>query len=435
MAARALQLALLLLVVGNLGRVPVLESAGKQAPLLLNDFVVVFVLVVATVEALRRRAIRIDWPGGVAALFATVGALSAVLALPRFGISAFELGFSLAYLARWLAYFGLYLAALNLLSRRDVPGILAAFDTGVLLFAAFGIVQVALLPGFAQLVYPESVQYADWDPQGHRLVSTFLDPNYAGALLVVALLVSAGRIAAGVRVPAWRVAILLAALLLTLSRSSFLALAVGLLGVLVVRGVSLRALKVAALLALLATPAIPRLLTFAATFNKLSVDESALARLVAWGRALRVFADNPIIGVGFNTYGYVGRFYGFDSSSASGFALDGGLLFIAVMTGIVGVALYVALLALVVLRCRRVWRDGAATSDERGVAVGVAAATAAMVVHSLFVNSLLLPLLMEPLWILWAIPFVCRGSRVKGRESADLRREPRAAVAAFPAAA
>ena len=432
MTARALQLALLLLAVGNLGRIPVLESAGKQAPLLINDFVVIAVLGVAAVEAMRRRALRLDWPGGLAALFAAVGAISAVLALPRFGLSGFELAFSLAYLARWLAYFGLYVVALNLLTRRDVPGILAAFDTGVLLFALFGIIQAAFLPGFAQLVYPESVAYADWDPQGHRLVSTFLDPNYAGALLVIALLVAAGRIAAGERVPAWRVAVMLTALLLTLSRSSFLALAVGLLVVLLVRGLSTRALKIAALLALLVSPAIPRLLTFADAFNKLSVDASALARLVAWGRALRVFADNALLGVGFNTYGYVGRFYGFDTSNASAFALDGGVLFIAVMTGMVGAALYVGLLALVVLRCRRVWRDAGAGAQERGVAVGVAAVTVAMVVHSLFVNSLLLPFLMEPLWILWAVPFV-----VRKRERATVYRVPSTVVrvVSFPAPA
>jgi O-antigen ligase len=408
MAARALQFALLLLVVGNLGRIPVLESGGKQAPLLINDFAVFAVLIVASVEAMQARVLRVDWIGGVALLFAVVGAVSAVLAVPKFSLSGFELVFSLAYLARWLVYFSLYVVAINLVTRADIPRLLAAFDTSALLFAAFGCFQAAFLPGFAQLVYPDSVQYADWDPQGHRLVSTFLDPNYAGALLVIALLVTAGRIASGERISAWKPSLLLAALLLTLSRSSFLALAVGALVVLFARGVSARLMKIAAFVALLTIPFIPSLLRFAAGFNKLGVDASALQRLVAWARALRVVADNAIIGVGFNTYGYVGRFYGFDATGTSAFALDGGLLFIAVMTGVVGVLLYVGMLALIVWRCRSVWVDATMTSSERGTAVGIAAATVAMVVHSLFVNSLLLPFLMEPLWILWAVPFILR---------------------------
>lgn len=436
MTARALQLALLLLVVGNLGRIPVADSAGKQAPFLVNDFAVLAILVIASVEAMRRRAFKLDWPGGLGVLFAIVGAVAAVLAVPKFGLSGFELAFSLAYLFRWVAYFGLYIAAINLLTRKDVRGLISAFDAAVLLFAIFGIVQAAFLPGFAQLVYPESVLYADWDPQGHRLVSTFLDPNYAGALLTIGLLLYAGRLSSGERVPVWRVGVLLTALLLTLSRSSYAALGVGLLVVLLIRGFSPRMLKVTAVLAVLASPAIPRLITFAAAFNKLSVDASALQRFVAWSRALRVFADSPIVGVGFNTYGYVGRYYGFDATGTSAFALDGGLLFIAVMTGVLGLALYVAMLAFVMFRARRVWRDSSASAQERGVAVGVAAITAAMLVHSLFVNSLLLPFLMEPLWLLWAVPFVIsRSAATRSNARAAERDVPRAAVVSFPRAA
>ena len=434
--ARALQLALLLLVAGNLGRIPVADSAGKQAPFLINDFVVLAVLVIAGVEAMRRRAFKLDWPAGLGLLFALVGAMAAVLAVPRFGLSPFELAFSLAYLFRWVAYFALYVAAINLLTRGDVRGLVSAFDAALLTFAIVGIVQAAFLPGFAQLVYPDSVLYADWDPQGHRLVSTFLDPNYAGALLTIGLLLYAGRLSSGERVPVWRVAVLLTALLLTLSRSSFAALAVGLLVVLLIRGVSTRTLKVVGVLALLATPAVPRLITFAAAFNKLSVDASALQRFVAWSRALRVFADSPIVGVGFNTYGYVGRYYGFDATGTSAFALDGGLLFIAVMTGIAGLALYVAMLAFVMVRARRVWRDSSASAQERGVAVGVAAITVAMIVHSLFVNSLLLPFLMEPLWLLWAIPFVVSQRRSdEARNAGSGSIAPRIAVVSFPRAA
>ncbi len=394
------------------------------------------ILVIASAEAMRRRAFKLDWPGGLAVLFAIVGFASAVVAVPRFGLSGFELVFSLAYLFRWLAYFGLYIAAVNLLTREDVPGLLSAFDLSVLLFAVFGIFQAAFLPGFAQLVYPESVVYADWDPQGHRLVSTFLDPNYAGALLAIGLLLNAGRISAGERVPLWRTAILLTALVLTLSRSSILAFVIGLAVVFLIRGVSARILKAMAVLAMLAAPLVPRLLTYAAGYNKLIVDESALLRFIEWSRALRVIGENPIFGVGFNTYGYVGRFYGFDAKGTSAFALDGGLLFITVMTGIVGVTLFIAMLGMVIVRARTVWRASTATAQERGVAVGVAAITVAMVVHSLFVNSLLLPFLMEPLWLLWAIPFIV-SRRARRDQDRRPQREltPRAVVVSFPRAA
>ena len=67
-----------------------------------------------------------------------------------------------------------------------------------------------------------------WDPQGRRLVSTFLDPNLAGGLIVVALLLACARIAAGDSVPLWRPGVLVTALVMTVARSSFLGFVVGL---------------------------------------------------------------------------------------------------------------------------------------------------------------------------------------------------------------
>jgi O-antigen ligase len=149
-------------------------------------------------------------------------------------------------------------------------------------------------------------------------------------------------------------------------------------------------------------PFLPLLVRYAVTLNKFQIDESAMARTVAWIRALTVFADHPLLGVGFNTYGYVQRAYGWDGGGES-FGLDGGLLFVAVMTGLVGVALYVLMVGLLVRRGRRIWRDRAYDAAARGTALGVTAGTAALLVHSIFVNSLLLPFLMQPVWILWGL--------------------------------
>ena len=398
--------ALVLLIVGNLGRVPIAAvDPTKDAPVLFNDGVVLVILVAGLLAGIHARAWRIDAPGLLALAFAAVGGLAAILAVPRFGLTGTELVFSLAYLARWFAYFGIYLVAINTLQESDVPAVWRALETAILVFAAFGIVQSLFLPGFAQIVQPQG----GWDVQGRRLVSTFLDPNMAGALIVIGLLVVAARLSAGVAVPRWKPLVLITALLLTLSRGSIVAFAAGGLVILAARGVSRRLLRLAAAVVLLSLPFVPALLALARSFNKLRIDASALARVTLWLRGVAVFADNPVLGVGFNTYGFVQRAYGWDLRNTPRFGIDGGLLFIAVMTGLVGLALYLGMVGLVVRRCRRIWRDTARSAEDRGLAIGVAAATAAILVHSLFVNSLLLPLIMEPLWILWALTFVMRG--------------------------
>jgi O-antigen ligase len=364
-----------------------------------------------------------------ALLFAVVGGASAVYAVPRFGLSVTELVFSLAYLARWLLYFGLYVVATNALRRHDVEPVRASLEGVILIFAAFGVVQSIFLPGFAQLVYPESMVYLDWDPQGHRLVSTFLDPNYAGGFVVVGLVLGLARLSCGDRAAGPRVGVLALALVLTASRSSMLAAMVGAAVVAAAAGLSRRMLRVAIVLGACAVATLPALLEFGRTYGKLGIDASALQRVVSWLRALRIVGDHPLVGVGFNTYGFVQRAYGGGEAGRAAFAysLDGGLLFIAVMTGLVGTAVYVGMLGRVARAGRRVWRDADAARRERALAIGTVAATVAVLVHSVFVNSLLHPFLMEPLWLLWAMVTVL--ARSLDAERYDAARAPVAAGA------
>ena len=416
--------ALLVLLAGNLVRLPALTSGAREAPVSLNDLAVLTALACGAFAMLRARRFVLDGVARWALLFACVGAASAVAAIPRFGLTPREVLFSLAYLARWLLYFGLYLVASNGLRRADAVPLAGAIEWVVLVFAAFGIVQSIFLPGFAQLVYPDASLYVDWDPQGRRLVSTFLDPNFAGAFIVIGFLLALARLSCGARGVAPRLWLLAVALVLTASRSSMLAAVAGAITVAVGVGVSRRMIRLSLGLGALALAASPALVSFAATYGKLGIDASALQRVVAWARALRVIGDHPVIGVGFNTYGFVQRAYGGGEASRAAFAysLDGGLLFIAVMTGLVGVALYVGMVRRMARAARRVYRAAAAQPAERAMAIGAVAATVALIVHSAFVNSLLHPFLMEPLWLLWAaVGVLARGlgaTRVTAAEPA-----------------
>lgn len=401
-----IQYAVMLLVVTQLGRIPLLSTGDREAPLLFNDLCVLAMIGVAVVRGVSARSFSLDRVALLALLFASVGAFSAVLAIPRFGLSGFQLVVSLAYLARWLVYFGVYLVILNLVSEGSVGAVWASLETAILAFAAFGIFQAIFLPHFAQLVYPDSRVLTDWDEQGHRLVSTVLDPNIAGAMIMLVLLVELAQLSGGERVSSWKPLLLFVALMATLSRSSLLGLLAGVGVILLVRGISKRVMRFGLAIGVVFLLALPKLLEFAREYNKLEIDASALTRITQWLRAIEIFSDHPILGVGFNTYGFVQESYGYVRLGASSYATDGGLLFIAVMTGIVGVALYLGMLGVVMARCRRVWRDPLAPPAWRAFATGVAACTVAICVQSLFVNSLLTTFVMEELWLLWGLAFV-----------------------------
>ena len=400
----AAALALLAVLAGNLLRLPVLSAGTKAAGLLPLDLVVVAILALGALQAVRERQWRLDRPMQWALAFVTVAALGLVTAPVRVGLSLREVLFAGAYLVRWTAYLGVGLVLGSFLRGREALQLVRLFGVMVLLFAGFGIVQSLVLPGFAQWVYPEAAVYLDWDPQGHRLVSTFLDPNYAGILIATGLCWWGGRLVAGARAPLWEGLILGVALLLTLSRGAMLAFGCAAVTLVVARGVSRRVLRAAlAALGVLAVVS-PLVIRYAAPYGKLVVDISALQRLLNWERAWRMLADYPLLGIGFNTTGFLQARYGWTVVGSASFGLDGGLLFIATLTGVLGFGCFVMMLVSLWRSARALSRREDRRVEERAVGYAAAASVVAVTVQATFANTLLLALMLVPCWILWSAP-------------------------------
>ncbi|MEP6762760.1 MAG: O-antigen ligase family protein [Gemmatimonadaceae bacterium] len=390
------------LVLGNVGRIPGGALGGRNAPIGLNDLLLAPLWLVVIGVVLRgQRRWTLDTTTGWSALFVALASLSTMMAVSHFSMDAGEAFGVSAFLIRWVLYFGWYPLVAACLDVDDVHAVWRHFDSAILCFAIFGLFQVVFLPGFAQMISDGGVGAPQWDVQGRRLVSTLLDPNFAGILLAIALLMRIARVAEGLNERKLPLIVLSAALLLTVSRSSLLALAVGILAIVAARGLKMRLVKVFLGGALLGLPFITLFLAFASGFNKLRVDASALQRLVPWLRALELIRDNPALGVGFNAVPFAQLERGWRTFGGSDVSMDGGLLFVGAMTGVIGLLLYVGLLVSAVRRARRVWRNAQAPAQDRAFATGAAAVTVAVVVHSFFVNSLLLPFVMQLLWILW----------------------------------
>ena len=404
----ALGWGLVALAIANLGRIPVFSTGDRDAAIVLNDLFVAGLTTFCIIAAVLRQSMWLDRVAVFALAFAVVGFGSALAAVPQFGLSAPQLLISLSYLARWLVYFGVYLFVINNVRYDQVSGIWNVLVKVMLAFAIFGIFQSFFLPNFAQMVYPNAREYIDWDPQGHRLVSTLLEPNLAASMVLLVLLVQLAQIASGAGIPWWQPATFLLALTLTLSRSGILAFAAGLTVIVLARGVSLRLLRLFGIILFLSTALVPRLISLLQTYARFDVGSgtSAGTRVVAWLIALDTISRHPIIGVGFNTYGYVKNHAGIPLEGAAANSSDGGLLFAAVMTGMVGLCLYLLMLGSVVSRCRRLWRLRDISPEDRGLAIGVAAGVVALCIHSLFANSLFTTFVMEMMWVLWGLTFV-----------------------------
>ncbi|MFM2151765.1 MAG: hypothetical protein RL199_200, partial [Pseudomonadota bacterium] len=135
------------------------------------------------------------------------------------------------YLVRWLAFGSVLLAAQRFVDKGGSPeGLVRPILQAGLLLSLMGLLQRALLPDMSQLraVLPQ-LEKAMLDPHEGRLVSTVLDPNLLGAMLAgIAALLLARLLAGSVdgtrrTLAAWALVVL--AIVLTVSRGSMLALA------------------------------------------------------------------------------------------------------------------------------------------------------------------------------------------------------------------
>lgn len=409
------------LALANVGRIPMGALGGRTAPFVVDDLVTLLVCGVLAALVLGRRVrVTLDDISLPAALFVVVAAVSTVLAIGRYGMDFKDAAGTVAFLARWVMYFGWYLLVVWCLTPDEARGAWRYIETAILVMAVFGIVQSAFLPGFAQIIH-QGGDLPVWDEQGHRLVSTLLDPNFAGLLIAIALIFRLARVAEGMREPGngWILTLLAAALVLTVSRSSALALAVGLLVIVVLRGVRFRLGYIFLVGASLLIPTFLAMAGYAARLNKLRVDTSAVERIIPWSRAWVLFREHPVLGIGFNATKQAQIVHHWILVGSADVSLDAGLLFVATMTGVVGLLFYLGMLWQVMRVSRQVYRNPELAPADRAFGVATLASTFAVIVHSFFVNSLLVPFAMQILWVMWGtLMHVASNRRVRAGAAA-----------------
>ncbi|MCJ7792573.1 MAG: O-antigen ligase family protein, partial [Candidatus Marinimicrobia bacterium] len=296
------------------------------------------------------------------------------------------------YLVRWLVYVGFYLVLFDLrktlFKKRNPLHLLMVLG---IMVALFGFVQYFFYPNLKAL----EVLY--WDPHFYRLASTFLDPNFTGLILVLTLIILINLLLENKKnKKLWLAgAMTYLALLLTHSRSSYLAFLVGVGFLAFFKRKYLLFLIALGLLAfsLIILPQ-PR-----GEGGKLTRTYTIVGRIENWQKTLTIAQDHLLLGVGFNTYRYAQREYGFLEEgdwqeSYAGAGADSSLLFVLATTGLLGLASYLWFLI----------SAGALAFKHRKKIMGVVclASLGAIFIHAFFLNSLFYPWVMGWLMILLA---------------------------------
>lgn len=306
------------IVAGQLIKFPL----GGGGPTLL-DLTVLFLCLLGIVKLkihLKKPPLYIK--AGLAFIF--VALLSLVLTplkltMPEYLISSlYIVRFFIFILLGWLIYSGAFSnLAKNSLNILSISGIA---------LAVLGLIQLMVLPDLRFL------EQFGWDPHYFRTVSTFLDPNFLGAYLVLTLILIH-------KSKKWFFAIVYLALLTTFSRGAYLAFFTSFLSLAFLN----KSLKLGVITIILFLGLMAGFFTYqhlVAGPRGINRAESAEFRFSTWQQGWQLFQNHPILGAGFNTYRYALREYHLGDETFlqthGSSTNDSSLLYVAATTGIIG---------------------------------------------------------------------------------------------------
>src|SRR3989344_5442053 len=287
--------------------------------------------------------------------FGIVGVISLLIASFRLSLSEITIG--AMYLLRWLVYSSLAGVVIQSIKVLPVVGIGTAI---------IGILQYIIIPDVRFL------EAWGWDPHYYRIVGIFLDPGFTGLILVLTLIF----IVINNYHKFWWFVVYIA-LALTYSRASYLAFFTAFTWISYQKK-NWRYCTMSLLILGLTIVILPRVSSGEGV--KLERMSTVWARIASWRKAWEIFSDNPIIGVGFNTYRYAQKA---SPESHAGAGSDSSILLVMATTGIIGLLYYLKYL-------KALWK----LSTQR---LALSTSLIAIFVHSFFLNSLFYPAVM--LWV------------------------------------
>lgn len=244
--------------------------------------------------------------------FLGVAALSLLFNLP-FLLSGNVL-YPLLYLVRLIIYPSLYFATRQFPIKKILPYIVVS----LMAFCIFGFFQYLFMPDMRFL------KLLGFDDHYYRLIGTFYDPNFTGAILSA---LSLALFSLNFFVPGIISIILLA---LTFSRAAFLSFGLGIIYLLISKK------KYPLLLLLLVFAIIIYLIPkpFGEGVNLLRTV-SIFSRFESWKSGLLLFIERPILGYGFNTLRNI---------TGDRYQIDNSYIFLLATTGIFGLGSFIYLL-------------------------------------------------------------------------------------------
>ncbi len=354
----------------------------------LSDFFVLITLTTFLAEKLFNRE-KIDFPKNLSVAFVFF-LISASIA-NVFSLNFLTIGQSLEgtfLFLRFVAYFLLSIVTYNVVSNNFQKWVKAMLVSGFI-FTLLGVFQFFVFPDLGPFA-----QYG-WDPHISRLFSSTLDPNFTGGIITILFALSLSSFLFDKKISNLALSIFfLVAIIMTFSRSSYLALTVTAFAIGAVKSIRIAILTIVVFAVLLVIVPQAR----SRVIGAFTIDETAAARIESWQKATTIFSSSPILGVGFNNYRIAQAregFFGISNPTGghSGSGSDSSVMTIIATTGVVGLFFF----SFFIFQTLKILR---LNSKKSAIALASFSSFLGILFHSQFVNSFFYPQFMLIIWFL-----------------------------------
>lgn len=349
-------------------------NLGNRMPIKIAE-IVAFITSVILVILHRRDALKVTKDNIKIVLWFIIATIPMFL----YNYQVKQMAYGILYSARIIATLAVAIVITNVFKKYEITGekICKYFINNYLIVGALGIIQLIFFPvafDFYDIFYNIGVYFTNPDPHQGRLLSTYFDPNFLAACLIIPSILALDFYArTGKRKYLLEVAFFITVIVLTVSRSGVagLCLALFIYFACTLRKKDKKIIKDAftkrAFGVMIATAVIFILLT---CFTNVRVfkrilgtmeDDSTFARVSDWSKGLKIMDGddktnknddkniiksneiNSFFGIGYNMIGFTEQ--NADKAASTSFGNDSSLILIFISSGVIG-SLYFAYLIL-----------------------------------------------------------------------------------------
>ncbi|MEN2996867.1 MAG: O-antigen ligase family protein [Acetomicrobium sp.] len=433
------------IILGNSLRIGIPFLPERKIPLSFLDMCVLLIGTLALIyllhDFIRKKHISVPKSLKLTLLWIAFGVFSLILFSININLELSRVIYSLGYPYRMLCYLFISIFIINNISNYTNT-LLKIMLYYTLVLVSIGFIIYYKFPYLTHLwaiLLRYNIYFPNPDPHIYRFVSTFFDPNFLAAFLVLPIIYLIYIITVGSKnekIVGWIILFVVSrAFILTFSRSGYLTLGLSIVSLCIMKNRVVETFNKKILLRniaffvgitilflcveeIMGGNTLSRIVERSHIISKSQtasqyLEPSAAARVENWKVGLEIFCKHPLIGVGYNNYGNVARYINQSIAESQLFGNDSSWILILATTGIIGFVLFLLGYVLAIINLIKIYRSNLYEPNIRIMSSSLTVYLISLAVSTNFNNFLFYPPIMCQCFIMYAIICAVTNNNIK----------------------